>query len=222
MGIFQRIGDIVAANLNELIERCEDPEKLLRQAVREMEDAVEASLDGAAKAIASERMLEKELTSQRSEIAGCEDRAGRALRANDLPAAHRELRRKLEHEKFAEGLERDLKAARASCQALRRQVGDLRAKLVEARRKLPLLAARKRVAEARRDCRGAACAGAGGSSLRFERLARRIDEAEEEAEARASLEPAAADPADRESEEADIERRVGEELAALRAKLDRK
>jgi phage shock protein A len=59
MGIFRRFTDILSANLNDLIDRFEDPEKALRQAIREMEQAVTDALNSAAKVIANERLLTK-------------------------------------------------------------------------------------------------------------------------------------------------------------------
>ena len=57
MGLFRRFGDILSANLNDLVDRFEDPEKMLRQAIREMEQAVASGLNSAAKVVANERLL---------------------------------------------------------------------------------------------------------------------------------------------------------------------
>ena len=61
MRLFPRIGDIIAANLNDLVDRFEDPEVMLKQAIREMETMIEAATGGAARAIAGERLLARDL-----------------------------------------------------------------------------------------------------------------------------------------------------------------
>ena len=57
MSVFKRLTDILSANVSELIERYEDPELLLKQAVREMEEGIRAALANAAKVVAQEKML---------------------------------------------------------------------------------------------------------------------------------------------------------------------
>ena len=62
MRLFRRIGDIVAANLNDLVDRFEDPEVMLKQAIREMETMIEDATADAARAIAAERLLARDLS----------------------------------------------------------------------------------------------------------------------------------------------------------------
>jgi hypothetical protein len=56
MGLFGRISDIISANLNEMIDRFEDPEKMLKQAIREMEDAIGGARRETARAMAAEKL----------------------------------------------------------------------------------------------------------------------------------------------------------------------
>ena len=53
MGIYHRFSDLITANFNDLIDRLEDPEKMLRQAIREMESSLEEATAATARAIAS-------------------------------------------------------------------------------------------------------------------------------------------------------------------------
>ena len=66
MGIFQRISDILSANMNELTEQFEDPEKMLKQAIREMEDSIAEVTQQTAKAMAHEKTLSRELERNRA------------------------------------------------------------------------------------------------------------------------------------------------------------
>ena len=74
MGLFRRFGDIVSANLNDLVNHFEDPEKMLRQAIREMEEAVASALNEAAKVVANEKLLAKQLAENRRQHDGKVDR----------------------------------------------------------------------------------------------------------------------------------------------------
>ena len=83
MGIFRRVNDIISANLNDLVDKFEDPEKMLKQAIREMEESIEEATAAAAKAIASERLLEKETAQHELQSVRWHERAERAVKAGD-------------------------------------------------------------------------------------------------------------------------------------------
>ena len=68
MGLIKRMSGLVSANLNDLIDQCEDPEKMLKQAVREMETALGQLMDGAARAIAHHKLLARQLTEQQDAV----------------------------------------------------------------------------------------------------------------------------------------------------------
>jgi hypothetical protein len=61
MGILQRASDILSATVNDFVDRLENPEKMLRQALREMETSIARALEATAKTVASERILRAEL-----------------------------------------------------------------------------------------------------------------------------------------------------------------
>ena len=67
--IFKRISDVLAANLNELIDRVEDPERMVKQIIREMEDNIRIAEEGVIDAIASEKQLQKDLEHHRQQAA---------------------------------------------------------------------------------------------------------------------------------------------------------
>ena len=61
MGLFKRISDIISANLGEMAEEWEDPEVMLKQAVREMEQSIHTATQETARTLANEKKLIKEL-----------------------------------------------------------------------------------------------------------------------------------------------------------------
>ena len=216
MGILHRVSYIITANINDLVDRFEDPERMLRQAIREMQASVAASMDGAARAIAAERLLAKDLDHNAAQAAIWHEKAGKAVESEDDALARKALRFCLEHEHRAAALRRELKAAEEANRKLRRRIDGMRLKLAEANRKLAVLAARQRTAAARKQVLSRAQGGPGAAFDAFARLEERIQRSEAEADALADLQ---ADPAleGEESEEAaQLELAVEEELARLR------
>ncbi len=185
MGLFKRVGDIISANLNEMVDRFEDPEKMLKQAVLEMEAAVAGALDGAVKVIANERLLARQLDENLRQLERCRARAEEAVRRGDDDAARRALSRKSEHAKLAAALADQHAAAEAASRKLRTQIDALRVRLNEARRQQATLIARKRAADARRslarDMNGITIDDSAFS--KFDRVAMKVEQAEAEADA---------------------------------------
>lgn len=224
MGIFKRISDIVSANLNDLVESYEDPEKMLRQAVREMEEAIRNAKPDVAKAMANEKTIAKELASNEAQCETWAKRAETAVGAGDDDLARKALTRKKEYEKIVAALKDQQEAATEASQTLRRQLEAMQAKLKEAERRLGTLVARKKAAEVR--TKMAESQAALGANLdrdafdKFERLTKKVEMAEAEAEAMSELARSGrdADAAEELSaEDLDIEA----ELAALKKKQDK-
>src|SRR3954451_15315721 len=104
MGLLKRMSGLVTANLNDLIEHCEDPEKMLRQAVRDMETALGQLMDGAARGIAHHKLLARQLGEQCEAVGRCTKQVEAAVARGDDDAARRELLRKAEHGRLVEAL----------------------------------------------------------------------------------------------------------------------
>jgi phage shock protein A len=150
MGLIKRMSALVTANLNDLVDQCENPEKMLKQAVRDMETALGRLMDGAARAIAHHKLLTRQLSGEQDAVAKRIKLAEAAIARGDDESARRELRQKLEHERLAESLAQQVPIADALSQRLRNQVSTMRMKLAEARRKLVEISARRRAAAAQR------------------------------------------------------------------------
>jgi phage shock protein A len=223
MGLFRRVNDIISANLNDLVDRFEDPEKMLKQAIREMEVLIEETTAAAAKAIASEKLLTKELSEHTQQMRYWQDQAERSVRSNDDALARQSLRRKGEHAKLARALEDQLESASRTGQTLRRQIGAMRAKHAEAKRKLATLAARHRAAQARQRMNSVASAASRPTNAfaQFDRMCERVEQAEAEADAFAEL-VSGSDPTQSLDAAADLDNQAIEsELAALKAQTGR-
>lgn len=147
--IFKRINDVLSANINDLIDRVEDPERMVKQIIREMEENILRAREGVVDAIASEKKLQKELESNRQQAAEWLAKAEAALRDGKEDLARAALGRKKEHDDIVRALEPSWQSANATSERLKNQLRGLEAKLEEARRKRGTLVARQRAAEAR-------------------------------------------------------------------------
>ena len=187
MGMFKRISDIISANLNEMTEKFEDPEKMLKQAIREMEESIAEVTSQTAKAMANQKTLSRELERNRAQGELWQERAVKAVEANDDELARKALARKHEHAQLAAALEDQLAAAREAASSLRRQLDGMKAKLAEAKRSLATLSARKQAADFSKRME-AQTAGLTAESdedafAKFDRLKAKVEQAEAEAEA---------------------------------------
>ena len=223
MGVFKRISDIISANLNELTEQFEDPEKMLKQAVREMEASIAEVTGQTAKAMANEKTLARELERNRAQRDQWQDRAEKAVEDGNDGLARKALARRNENEKVVAALEDQIEAAQEASGTLKRQLAAMKAKLAEAKRNLATLSARKRAADFRKklDAQAAGLTTEVDESgfAKFDRLKSKVEQAEAEAEALAELrsEQAGAAPEDIEVPEEDLD--VAAELAELKKKL---
>jgi phage shock protein A len=194
MGIFKRISDILSANFNELVDGFENPEKLLKQAIREMEESIAKATEETAKALASEKITAKALKTNQVQTTQWLERAEQAVQAGDDELARKAIKRKQEHEKLVAALEDQLTASQEAAQALKRQLEAMKAKLTEAKRSLANLSVRHRAAAFRKKMQtvdlGAPSELDQHAFAKFERLRNRVEQAEAEAEALSELQSA--------------------------------
>jgi phage shock protein A len=217
MGIFSRLSDLFAANLNALLDRAEEPEVMLEQTIREMEEAHGRARRFAAVAIAAERRLGHDRDDNRGQAQRWQARAQEALAAGREDLARGALARKQEHEDLVRNLQDEHAEAAQAGQSARTALRALEARLAEARARQRVLVARHRTAQVRIEVyRHLDTGGAhfGASQARFDRLADRLSQRVEELAAEAEL----YDLSGLEAEFTDLERRlaIDRELEAMR------
>jgi phage shock protein A len=220
MGLFKRVSDIISANLNDMVEKYEDPEKMLKQAIVEMESSIKEARHNVARAMASEKLVAKAMAENERQAAQWASRAEAAIEADDDAMARKALGRKQEYQKIAAALADQHAAAIAASTTLRRQLDAMQAKLADAKRRLGSLGARKKAANVRAkmaiesiDPQLSADAFA-----RFDRMRERVELAEAEAEALRELSGGAPSAVGLcETEEADLE--IDAALRDLKRKL---
>ncbi|HET6610619.1 MAG TPA: PspA/IM30 family protein [Kofleriaceae bacterium] len=188
MGIFARIGTLIKSNLNDLISRAEDPEKMLNQVLVEMQQQLVDAKKSVAVAIADEKKLQKQYNAELDKSKEWERKAMVAVRAGDDNLARQALTRKQEHEQISAQFQQQWITQKNSVDKLKDALRLLNNKIDEAKRKKNILIARKKRAEAQAQI-ASTMQGLGDTSAfdTFERMADRINMLEAEAEAGAEL-----------------------------------
>ena len=188
MGIFSRLGTLIKSNINDLINRAEDPEKMLNQVLLEMQQQLVAAKKAVAVAIADEKKLHKQYSSETDKAKEWERKAMVAVRAGDDNLARQALVRKQEHETISAQFEQQWMAQKGAVDKLKDALRLLNNKIEEAKRKKNILIARKKRAEAQQQI-ASTIQGLGDTSAfdTFDRMADQIDMLEAEAEAGAEI-----------------------------------
>ena len=221
MGIFSRFNRVLKSNINSLMDKAEDPAKLIDQTIREMESELKNAKKELVQTLGTAKRLDKKKAELEDEVARWEDKAVLALKAGDEPLAREALKLKQKARRDAD--EAANRAAEAEKAAF-----EMKDTLEEIEQKIDDLKARKgslaaKVRRARQDPTEDAISGRGGAIGDLERLAGRIDKLESEVEVHDVLD----DPKDRDIDARfrALERQAGttdldDELEALKRRLD--
>ena len=188
MGIFSRLGTLIKSNINDLITKAEDPEKMLTQVLLEMQQQLMEAKKAVAVAIADEKKLQKQYTAEADKSKEWERKAMVAVRAGDDALARQALSRKQEHETIATQFQQQWVQQKQAVEKLKDALRLLNNKIEEAKRKKNILIARKKRAEAQQQIANT-MQGLGDTSAfdTFDRMSERIQLMEAEAEAGAEL-----------------------------------
>jgi len=218
--LFKRISDVIAANLNDMVDRVEDPERMIKQLIREMEENISNAKESVIDALASEKQLGKELDSQRRQAEEWHKRARQALEAGNESLAREALARKKEHDGLVDNLDQSWQSAKRTSERLKTQLRALEGKLEEARLKKGSLVARKRAAQARDQMGQIHDHMKTGldTEASFNRMGDKIDEMEARLEAREELESGHSE-LEREFLRMEVDSEVEADLAALKKEL---
>lgn len=188
MAIVQRFWTMLKSNLNHLIGKAEDPEKMLNQMLLDMQEQLINAKRQVAVAIADEKRLLKQYEDETSKAKEWEDKAMLAVRAGKDDLAKQALERKSEHEKMANGFEQQWQSQKQAVEQLKTALTGLNEKISEAKRKKNLLIARARRAEAQKTITDTMSGISNTSALdTLDRMEQKIDQMEAEAQATSEL-----------------------------------
>ncbi|WP_017315006.1 PspA/IM30 family protein [Mastigocladopsis repens] len=217
MGLFDRIRRVVSANLNDLVNKAEDPEKMLEQAILEMQEDLVQLRQGVAQAIAAQKRTEKQYNDAQNEINKWQRNAQLALQKGDENLARQALERKKTFSDTSSALKASLDQQSAQVETLKRNLIQLESKISEAKTKKDMLKARITAAKAQEQLQGTVRGMNTSSAMAaFERMEDKV--LMQEARAQSAAELAGADL---ESQFAQLEGSsdVDDELAALKAQM---
>ena len=188
MGLFQRLGTLIKSNINDLISKAEDPEKMLSQVLVDMKNQLVEAKKQVAVAIGDEKRLKKQWDDQVQQAKEWERKAMMAVHAGDDALAKEALVRQKEHEDLTTQFEQQWHLQKDAVDKLKDQLRNLNGKIEEAKRKKNILVARAKRAEAQKTIQ-ATMAGLSDTSAfeTFDRMAEKVEQAEAEAEAGVEL-----------------------------------
>jgi phage shock protein A len=192
MGIFDRLRTVISSNINDMINKAENPEKMLNQLVLDMNEQMIESKKAVAMAIADEKKLEREALENKNQAAEWEKKAMLAVRANRDDLAKEALLRKQEYDTYYGQLMTQWQAQKESVEKLKESLRALQNKIDEASRKKNILIARAKRAEAQDKINQTMSSLSGNKSAfdTFDRMSKKVDELEARTEAHAELEEA--------------------------------
>ncbi len=184
MGIFTRFSDIVNSNINSILDKAEDPEKIVRLMIQEMEDTLVEVRSAAARSIADKKDLNRKLGRLESEQADWDSKAELALRKGREDLAKAALVEKSRAAAATDLIKSDYNAIEEGLGKLNEDISRLEEKLLDAKARQKSLLARHKTANSRLAVRKKIHDyKIDDAMVRFEQYTRRIDDVEGRIEA---------------------------------------
>ncbi len=217
--VFDRISNIIRANINDMLDGAEDPEKMLNQILRDMSDALRQADSDIANQIAQQKMLEGDLEDAQKNAAAWESKAELAVSKDRDDLAREALVRVNDYNEQAGIYAKQLEAQKAAVAELKSKRDLLKTKFDSAQRNKEMLVARARAAQAKSDLTKATSqAGNVDYASELDRMERKIRQQEARADANAEMAQSKTSVED-EFAQLGSDHQVEDQLAALKAKM---
>lgn len=184
MSIFSRFTDIVNSNLNALLDKAEDPEKMVRLIIQEMEDTLVEVRSASAKTIANKKDIAMQMDKLQAQASDWEAKAELAIAKERDDLAKAALQEKSKCVEAVTMLERELELVEEQLAKLQIETGQLQEKLADAKARQKAIIMRQNTASSRLDVRKTLDSSKMDDAMyRFERYESKINDLEAQVEA---------------------------------------
>lgn len=218
MGVFSRFADIVNSNISSLLDKAEDPEKMIRLIIQEMEDTLVEVRTNSAKALADKKDLVRKIEAMEDQILDWQEKATLAINKQREDLARSALIEKQKLQDMMKGLQTERVLVEDTIEKLGGEVSKLESKILETRAKQQSLAIRNQTASSRRDVQKHLHTSRTHEAMaKFEQYSRKVDELEAEADVYAKS--GNAKSLDQEFAELQAQDEIEKELAKLKQQL---
>ena len=216
MGIFSRFTDIVNSNINALLDKAEDPEKMVRLIIQEMEDTLVEVRSASAKTLANKKDIVNQIAKFESDASDWQAKAELALSKDREDLARAALQEKKKSAEASETLSKELTAVDEQISKLQDEIGQLQEKLADAKTRQKAIIMRQKTASSRLEVKKTLDSSKVDNAMgRFEQYERKIDDLESQVDAYDLGKKTLQD----EFAELEASDKVEDELAALKAKV---
>jgi phage shock protein A len=220
MGIFSRFADIVNSNISAILDKAEDPEKMVRLIIQEMEDTVVEVRSTSAKVLAEKKELLRRITRVQEQVQDWEEKAELAISKDREDLAKAALVEKQKTATLLATLEAELKVVEEHIARLKDEVSQLQEKLTDARARQKTIIMRKQTATSRLEVKKQLDSSKiDDAMMKFEQYERRVEGLEAQVDA---YDLGKKSTLDDEFAALAAEDSVNDELAALKAKVKAK
>ncbi|MCF2946875.1 phage shock protein PspA [Paraglaciecola aquimarina] len=219
MGIFSRFTDIVNSNINAILDKAEDPEKMVRLIIQEMEDTLVEVRSASAKTIATKKDISSQITKMQNEANDWKAKAELAISKDREDLARAALQEKKKCDEHSANLNSELKVVDDQISKLQNEVGQLQDKLADAKARQKAIILRQKTVSSRLEVKRTLDSGKVDAAMgRFEQYERKIDDLESQVDAYDLGKKTLAD----EFAELESDDEIDDELAALKKKMQAK
>ena len=219
MGIFSRFTDIVNSNINSILDKAEDPEKMVRLIIQEMEDTLVEVRSASAKTLASKKDISSQINKMQNEAEDWKSKAELAISKDREDLARAALQEKKKCDEHASALSSELKGIDEQITKLQSEVGQLQDKLADAKTRQKAIILRQKTVSSRLEVKKTLDSGKVDAAMgRFEQYERKIDDLESQVDAYDLGKKTLAD----EFAELESDDEIDDELAALKKKMQSK
>lgn len=219
MSILGRVRDLLSANVNSMLDKAEDPQKMVDEYIRQLNDNLYEAKTSVASAMADETKLHNKLVQYQAEADNWQTKAGAALRGNDEGLARQALARKVQAQKLADSYKQQFESQEQQVDELQNALVSLESRLAETRAKRELIIAKQNRAETQEAIQRTVRGINQTSAIdKLSALEERVDDRLAQAEAMDNLNQGSLES---KFEDLEKDQELDAELAALKASMNR-